>query len=267
MSDTFSKTDALSAARHLIRNKKTIATFRSKKGLGRLPKADEGDKRHTMSARLAALGLDTGPLPDSYYWSAGAVLDQGYTSQCVAYSWTGFLLASPIKTTLASLGGNTFMSRLYSVAQRNDEWPGEDYDGTSVRAGAKVLSTPTLAPMVANTSSHIRDRYLSEYVWAWDAETARRWVLSRGPLVLGTNWYESMFAADRGGYLPIAGEIAGGHAYLVIGYSAKREAFRIVNSWGRAWGQSGRAWIHRADVDRLIHEEGEACSALELKAA
>jgi len=38
---------------------------------------------------------------------------------------------------------------------------------------------------------------------------------------------------------------------------------RIVNSWGERWGQGGEAWLSFADLERLIHEEGEACGPVE----
>jgi hypothetical protein len=34
-----------------------------------------------------------------------------------------------------------------------------------------------------------------------------------------------------------------GHAMLAIGYDDERQAFRIVNSWGAAWGDGGFAWL------------------------
>jgi len=35
----------------------------------------------------------------------------------------------------------------------------------------------------------------------------------------------------------------GGHAMLVVGYDDERNAFKVVNSWGKAWGNEGFVWI------------------------
>lgn len=36
---------------------------------------------------------------------------------------------------------------------------------------------------------------------------------------------------------------AGGHAIVVIGYDEKRQAFQLMNSWGKEWGRSGFIWV------------------------
>ena len=35
----------------------------------------------------------------------------------------------------------------------------------------------------------------------------------------------------------------GGHAMLVVGYDDQRNAFKVVNSWGKGWGNEGFVWI------------------------
>ena len=35
----------------------------------------------------------------------------------------------------------------------------------------------------------------------------------------------------------------GGHAMLVVGYDDERNAFKVVNSWGKSWGNEGFIWI------------------------
>ena len=213
-------------------------------GLGRRYAPDERDGDYPLaragpaafpSRFLGSLGWR--------YWAPGPVLDQGVTSQCVAYSWKQYLQTSPIRQARSLR--EPFV---YAEAQQRDEWPGEDYDGTSVRAGAKVLAEMG---------------FIASYLWAQGAVEVRDWILQRGPVVVGTAWFESMFTPDDRGYLNIAGSLAGGHAYLVRGYSRFRNAFRCTNSWSEAWGQRGEFWLRYADLDWLIAQHGEACVAVE----
>jgi hypothetical protein len=40
-----------------------------------------------------------------------------------------------------------------------------------------------------------------------------------------------------------AGTSAGGHCMLLVGYDDKKSAFKVMNSWGKDWGDNGFAWI------------------------
>jgi C1A family cysteine protease len=183
----------------------------------------------------------------------GPVLDQGASSQCVAFATVGYLTAHPVVNKAIDT------SELYTACQRVDEWDGEDYDGTSVRAAFKVLL----------------DRgYVSAYQWAWDAATVAAHILATGPVVVGTNWHRDMFTPTAAGYVTPTGPVDGGHAYLLVAVNLKRQnpdgtvgAFRLRNSWGPGWGASGdgRAWISVEDMDQLIHADGDACAAVEQK--
>jgi hypothetical protein len=139
---------------------------------------------------------------------------------------------------------------IYHEAQKRDEWPGEDYDGSSVRAGAKYMK---------------EQGRLAEYVWAASADEVARWLLTSGPVVLGTDWYADMFTPTEG-QVHIGGEVVGGHAYLAIGFNSKLQAFRCINSWGRGWGENGRFWLDTADLAYLLASNGEACAGVELRA-
>jgi hypothetical protein len=37
--------------------------------------------------------------------------------------------------------------------------------------------------------------------------------------------------------------ISGGHAMTLVGYDERRQAFKVINSWGRVWGDGGFGWI------------------------
>lgn len=40
---------------------------------------------------------------------------------------------------------------------------------------------------------------------------------------------------------------AGGHALVVVGYDDQKSAFRLMNSWGKNWGDNGYIWIKYKD--------------------
>lgn len=180
---------------------------------------------------------------DEQWWG-----NQGSTSECVAYAWVHWLEDGPV---LQPNGPQPLLNPnfVYKEAQKIDEWPGENYKGTSVRAGAKILQSQGL---------------ISNYLWAYDLKTLINTVLNVGPVVVGTNWYSNMFRPNkRTGIMSVSGRFAGGHAYIINGVDTKRRLFRIKNSWGRSWGLNGRAFISFNDMARLIRLRGEVCLATE----
>lgn len=213
--------------------------------LGRLVSIDPRDHKFPMRAAR--------PVGRAKTWGSTTVLDQGNTSQCVAYSWSGLLIAGPV-TNRKNL---PTPQSIYDAAQKVDEWEGEGYEGTSVRAGAQVLQSLG---------------YLSGYVWAHEASVVASYVINTAPVVFGTDWLEGMFETDEKGFVRATGDPAGGHAYLIIGANLDKKcpdgsvgALRILNSWGRTWGEAGRAWLSFPDADKLLKGWGEACSPAEVK--
>ena len=51
-------------------------------------------------------------------------------------------------------------------------------------------------------------------------------------------------------------EESGGHAMLVVGYDDDMNAFKVVNSWGKEWGNDGFVWIDY----KAFKEAGDAAS-------
>ena len=98
---------------------------------------------------------------------------------------------------------------------------------------------------------------------AFTVEDILNWLGTHGPVVLGTNWYQGMFEADKTGLIVPTGSLAGGHAYLVLGYDEATKRLLCQNSWGTGWGLRGRFSLHYEDAERLLHEDGEACTPVE----
>lgn len=64
------------------------------------------------------------------------------------------------------------------------------------------------------------------------------------------------------GKVRVGGYLLGGHAIVAHGVSVTRRTVRLHNSWGPYWGINGEADISWDDLDRLLHEQGEACIPL-----
>lgn len=127
-----------------------------------------------------------------------------------------------------------------------NSYPGASpfYEGTSVLAGAKIIQ---------------KLGYIKEYRWAFGVEELALAVGYCGPAVLGIPWYEGMFEPMGCGFLHIGGGLAGGHSILCHGVDAKQKLFKLHNSWGKSWGTNGEALVTWDEMDRLLHEGGEAC--------
>lgn len=202
---------------------------------GRVYVPDPRDDKYRLRAAKSKREVRT--------WELKWLDNQLVEPRCCGSGWSHFMKCPPVNQWLDPQG-------MYEIAKRFDEWEGEEYDGTSVRAVADVL---------------LKLGVLAEYRWAKNAETVANHVLEYGPVVMGTNWYEGMEVPDHRWTVHATGEVLGGHAWCITGYSRRSDLFRFANSWGRDWGRNGFAYISKKDLNKLIREDGEACVGVEQK--
>lgn len=172
-------------------------------------------------------------------WKRTLWLDQGNEGAC-----TGFGLSHVLGTTPRRVGGidNPYAQQRYYRARQEDQWPGENYDGSSVLGAMEAAKD---------------DGIITSYHWATTLEEIVYGVSYHGPMEIGINWYEGMWTPDANGLLQITGKIAGGHALCIGGVNMKAETFLLYNSWGPTWGNNGGALISFDNMNRLLKEEGE----------
>ena len=189
-------------------------------------------------------------------WQEGTVLDQGSEGACVGFAWTGELLAHPEApdNQPEQALGNAVALDYYKRAKRIDQWPGEEYEGTSVLAGAKIMQ---------------EEGFIAGYRWCFGIEDVRDAVITTGPVVIGIPWKRGMYSTANNGLVQVTGTNVGGHAIVITGYdpafkvnNKTLEVFRWRNSWGTDYGINGSGYIKYADLESLLAVNGEACVPL-----
>lgn len=189
------------------------------------------------------------PAPVSQVWADDEpTLDQGQTGHCIGFGGCQWQNTLPIDDKLSNADGDS----LYYACKIVDGEPRAE-DGSTVHTLASVLKIA---------------KRLDAYAWATTVEDIAAFITSTGPVVVGTDWYQDMFTpAD--GFLKPTGTLAGGHCYVLIGYTpdAAGDFFTMKNSWGAGWGENGTAKILVSDFATLLAEQGEALCAVELPVA
>jgi len=180
------------------------------------------------------------------------IADQGAEGAC-----TGFALASAI--TL--MNRQRYLRRdptdtrpaasarmLYEMAKINDEWPGEDYEGSSIRAALKGfyhngVCSDLVAPYVSGERgwylkvSHAKDARnlgLGAYYRLRPEIIDYHAALNEaGVVYVSAQIHEGWSEPPAGKIVPQHGSL-GGHAFIIVGYDD--EGFLVQNSWGAGWG-------------------------------
>ena len=202
--------------------------------------------RHTAAAReLAPIDLWN----KMTWWTAGAVTDQGSEGACVGHGVTQEAMSSPVRVKLQH--PDLIAHGVYRRAQQIDEWEGEAYDGTSVRAGMLVG----------------RDLgWWQSFYWAKNMDELRV-ALELGPVVIGVAWHESMYATTTAGLVVVEGPTTAGHCLLITGFSPNYNRtgprFRWRNSWGRSYGLNGNGYIAPNDLDGILFGDGNEAAVAE----
>jgi hypothetical protein len=187
--------------------------------------------------------------------------DQGQQSSCTAWA-TGYALRSyhegqRRKWGFASPGELISPAYIYN---RLTDFNGNCDVGTSIIDALNLLKNegaPTLAmyPYVEDDCrrplSPALARAISEFrINGWSALDNRRLDDIKGQLAQGNpvvfgievsdefeNWVGNKVYDDT------TSPRTGGHAMVIVGYDERRQAFKVVNSWGTNWGSGGFGWV------------------------
>lgn len=191
-----------------------------------------------------------------------SALDQGNLGSCTgnaASQWLNTIAAKRnrqagvLNYMLSAHKGVAYMNEndaiaLYSTATKLDEDATEQYPpvdcGSSGLGIAKAL---------------LKYGFITQYRHSFSFSDFQA-AVEQQPVIVGTNWYDSMFEPDSRDVIQISSNAQnqGGHEYLIRGISWKTKRFRIRNSWSSKWGLQGDAWIPFGDMERLLDEEGDA---------
>lgn len=193
--------------------------------------------------RAAAAPETVGQELRSFTWKPGETLDQGNEGACVGFGFEGELLARPLIVRPADPEGDA--RSIYHDARLVDEWVGEDYEGTSVLAGAKVL---------------VSRGHITGYRWAKTVSELALAVGYLGPAVIGVDWHTGMDQADSAGFIHVDGPVRGGHCLLVYSVAIVTRK-RVVPYFGlrNSWGDPAMLKVSFDDMAKLLAEFGEAC--------
>lgn len=232
--------------------------------------------------RPALVNLEDELLPDRDYM---LVSDQGNQGAC-----TGFGLAAVINYLLRVRGIPTddrvSPRMLYEMARHHDQWPGEDYVGSSARGAMKgwykngVCSESAWPYDPLDPGFMTRERQqsalkypLGAYYRIMRRRSDLHAALHETQVVFATaqthtGWQNLQDGKVRFGPDETA---TGGHAFAIVGYT--REGFIIQNSWGEGWGgvtikgitYPGCAIWQYADFDENLWDAWVARLALPLE--
>jgi hypothetical protein len=172
------------------------------------------------------------------------ILDQGKEGAC-----TGFGLATVANFLLRcrhKMPSQECVSphMLYALAKRYDEWPGEEYSGSSARGAMKGwhkhgACVEGLWPKDERRWCDARKRPLGAYfrvnhkdLIAMHSALAEVHILYATAAV-HTGWD----AVGADGIIKHESEMTGGHAFAIVGFGQR--GFWIQNSWGKEWGRKG----------------------------
>lgn len=172
-------------------------------------------------------------------WTRKLWLNQQQTPGCTAWGGAHALSATPRSFTEID---DAKCLEWYRKNQQNDQWPGEDYEGSSVLGAMRTFK---------------QEGRISSYHWCKTLAEIQHAVEWHGPMEWGTTWLTGMFYPDRDGFIHATGADEGGHAYCIAGINWPGSFFWLDQSWESTWGLNGSAKISFADTELLIGMRGE----------
>ncbi|WP_456380801.1 C1 family peptidase [Thiolapillus sp.] len=179
---------------------------------------------------------------------------------------TGFALAAAINLQYFRAKEDVRVSprMLYEMAKRHDEWPGEDYDGSSLRGAIKGWSNMGVCQdklwryrvsrkgdLTVRRAKDARSHTLGAYYRLRPQINHYHAALNEAGVIVVSAMVHAGWDEPEDGVIQKQDKIDGGHAFAVVGYDEK--GFWVQNSWTEAWGDRGLAlWSYEDWIENVM---------------
>jgi len=159
---------------------------------------------------------------------------------------------------------------IYEWAKVEDEFPGESYEGTTIRGIMKALAKHGICPeelwpyvpgkrgepdeQAASRAYPFRiKKYRSLTIPEKDMRLIQRGLHETGPIALGVAVHSTWFDVGKDGIIKPSSsqDILGYHAILAVAYDEKFLKFK--NSWGISWGAQGYGFLEWEFAMFILH--------------
>ena len=186
------------------------------------------------------------------------VKNQGAEGSCVGFAVTKAVEMAYWRKTLKQR--NLSERWAYQYAKKYDEWPGDNYEGSSIRGGLKALNKVGVCAEALwryragrkgrakkGAGKNAKNFKISKYTRVNGINNIKAAIFSKGLVVVAaevhSGWNKPPSVVIRCGPRSTRW---GGHAFLMVGY--KNNGFWVVNSWGNRWGLRGFAVLPYRDA-------------------
>ena len=216
----------------------------------------------TTLEKVRTARADRGKLTVDISDKIGPIRDQGPEGTTV-----GFALAYALAAEVERATGQSplYSARsIYVEARKWDEWPGQDYEGTSLLGGLTALKeigayldsdwpynqrsgpTPGTQPSQRISDFTLISRERSDLIISALKENR--------PVVATINVTDAFGTVGGDGRVSIGNDLQsqGGHLICIVGYNGDRDEFKFANMWGSDWGAAGFGFIRRSDLEKIL---------------
>jgi len=209
-------------------------------------------------------------LPKEVDWTEQLteVRDQGNEGSCVGFATTGLKEFQEWREYGKKYD---FSERwIYEWAKEEDEFPGIDYEGTTIRGAMKALQKHGICPeelwpyvpgekgepdeQAASRAFIFKiKKYRSLITPEKNVKLIKRGLHETGPVVVGIAVHSTWFDVEKDGIIKPSSsqDILGYHAILAVAYDEKFLKFK--NSWGTGWGAQGYGFLEWEFAMFILH--------------
>lgn len=194
------------------------------------------------------------------------ILDQGSEGSCTGHGLAAVVNFLKVKSNQDEFRSSARM--LYEMAKMHDEWPGEDYEGSSCRGAIRGwknmgVCSDTSWPYVSDRVDHLtieqaieaRSNTLGAYYRLRPEIVDYHAALNEvGAIYVSARVHQGWTSLiQNGGQLAqinLRGAPIGGHAFAIVGYTER--GFIVQNSWSDQWGSKGFAlWLYQDWIENI----------------